>query len=83
MGYESADIDIALSDQTGLSFATAVNEYLSAMGKETRTVAQIMVCMCSCVCVCVCVCMCVYVCVCMCICVFVALLCNVLLVCQY
>eukprot|EP01040_Poterioochromonas_malhamensis_P010904 gene10904-11884_t len=38
---DSHDIDIALDDQSGLEFATLVNEYLKQRNLETRTIAVI------------------------------------------
>jgi hypothetical protein len=43
LNQDSNDIDIALDDQSGIEFATGVNEYLSSLGHETRTVAVIQV----------------------------------------
>lgn len=40
---ESSDIDIALSDQSGIEFAVSVNEYLSSLQMPTRTIACIQV----------------------------------------
>ena len=40
---QSCDIDVALDDQSGVEFATNVNEYLKHMGMETRTIAVIQV----------------------------------------
>lgn len=40
---DSHDIDIALDDQSGLEFATLVNEYLKQRNLETRTIAVIQV----------------------------------------
>jgi tRNA nucleotidyltransferase (CCA-adding enzyme) len=41
LGKESADIDIALDDQSGVDFAEGVNAYLASLGQETRTIAVI------------------------------------------
>ena len=43
LDHASSDIDIALNDQSGEDFARAVNEYLSSIGKETKTIAVIQV----------------------------------------
>ncbi len=43
LGKESHDIDIALNDQSGVEFSQGVNEYLSHLGKDTRTIAVIQV----------------------------------------
>ena len=40
---ESHDIDIALNDRSGVEFANTVNEYLSSLGQQTRTIAVIQV----------------------------------------
>jgi two-component SAPR family response regulator len=41
LGLESADIDIALDDLTGVEFAQFINEYLEHINIETRTIAVI------------------------------------------
>ena len=38
---DSADIDIAISNKSGIEFAQLVNEYLASSGKETISVAVI------------------------------------------
>ena len=40
---QSTDIDIALDDQSGIEFASSVNEYLLSIGEATRTIAVIQV----------------------------------------
>jgi tRNA nucleotidyltransferase (CCA-adding enzyme) len=41
LGRESDDIDIALDDQTGVEFATSLQEYLSSQGHRARRVAVV------------------------------------------
>lgn len=41
LGRESDDIDIALDDQTGIEFATSVQDYLISQGQTTRRIAVI------------------------------------------
>jgi tRNA nucleotidyltransferase/poly(A) polymerase len=43
LGQQSVDIDVALDDQSGVDFATGVNDYLKLRGLETRTIAVIQV----------------------------------------
>lgn len=43
LNQQSVDIDIALDDQSGIEFANSVNEYLTFLGKETRTICLIQV----------------------------------------
>ena len=41
LGRESDDIDIALDDQTGVEFASSVQEYMTSLGQTARRVAVI------------------------------------------
>jgi tRNA nucleotidyltransferase/poly(A) polymerase len=41
LGRESHDIDIAINNQSGVDFATTLNEYLKSIGEEVRTLAVI------------------------------------------
>lgn len=43
LNQQSVDIDLALNDQSGVEFASNVNEYLKHIGMETRTIAVIQV----------------------------------------
>eukprot|EP00605_Chrysophyceae_sp_TOSAG23-4_P002850 GSChrysophyteH1.ASY1.ANO1.3139.1 assembled CDS len=42
LGKSSSDIDIAIDDQTGVIFATSVNEYLKSIGVASHRLAVIM-----------------------------------------
>ena len=42
LGKSSNDIDIAIDDQTGVEFATTLNEYLQSLGIESHRLAVIM-----------------------------------------
>jgi len=42
LGKDSNDIDIAIDDQTGVEFATSLNEYLQSIGIESHRLAVIL-----------------------------------------
>ena len=43
LNRDGNDIDIAVNDQSGVQLAHNVNEYLTSLGQETRTIAVIQV----------------------------------------
>ena len=43
MGRKCIDFDIAINDQSGVQFATAVNDYMLSIGMEAKTIAVIQV----------------------------------------
>jgi tRNA nucleotidyltransferase/poly(A) polymerase len=42
LGKNSSDIDIAIDNQTGVAFATSLNEYLASLGTDSNRIAVIM-----------------------------------------